>query len=344
MEHHADPVTDNNTPAIDPVCGMQVAPDSTYRYSYRDREYLFCCAGCLDKFRAQPEQYLEQASGHDSCCHAHAPAAETHESATGIYICPMCPEVRQQGPGACPSCGMALEPEAPPVPATRTEYTCPMHPEIVQDEPGLCPKCGMTLEARSVVVAERNEELIDMSRRFWVSVVLALPVFVLAMTADLVPGWLPAALSMKTVQWIEFALATPVVLWCGWPFLVRGWQSVQTWNLNMFTLIGLGVTVAWTYSVVALLLPGLFPPNMQHADGTVPVYFEAAAVITALVLLGQVLELRARSRTNAAIKLLLGLAPNTARIVRDDRRHSAGSPRRQGPGGRDRHRGPQQHR
>ena len=304
--------------ATDPVCGMQVAPDSTYRYSYRDREYLFCCAGCLDKFRAQPEQYLEQAGGHDSCCHAHAPAAETHENATGIYICPMCPEVRQQGPGACPSCGMALEPEAPPVPATRTEYTCPMHPEIVQDEPGLCPKCGMTLEARSVVVAERNEELIDMSRRFWVSVVLALPVFVLAMTADLVPGWLPAALSMKTVQWIEFALATPVVLWCGWPFLVRGWQSVQTWNLNMFTLIGLGVTVAWTYSVVALLLPGLFPPNMQHADGTVPVYFEAAAVITALVLLGQVLELRARSRTNAAIKLLLGLAPNTARIVRTD--------------------------
>jgi Cu+-exporting ATPase len=193
-----------------------------------------------------------------------------------------------------------------------------MHPEIVQDQPGSCPKCGMALEARSVAVAERNEELIDMSRRFWVSVALALPVFVLAMVADLLPGWLPPALSMKTVQWIECVLATPVVVWCGWPFLVRGWQSVQTRNLNMFTLIGLGVTVAWTYSVVALLLPGLFPPNMQHADGTVPVYFEAAAVITALVLLGQVLELRARSRTNAAIKLLLGLAPNTARIVRDD--------------------------
>ncbi|MDH3527091.1 MAG: copper-translocating P-type ATPase, partial [Gammaproteobacteria bacterium] len=134
----------------------------------------------------------------------------------------------------------------------------------------------------------------------------------------LLPGWLPDALSMRTVQWIEFVLATPVVWWCGWPFLVRGWRSVQTWNLNMFTLIGLGVTVAWTYSVVALLLPGVFPPTMQHADGSVPVYFEAAAVITALVLLGQVLELRARSRTNAAIKLLLGLAPNSARIVRDD--------------------------
>jgi Cu+-exporting ATPase len=294
-------------PAIDPVCGMQVAADSAHRYTYQDREYLFCCAGCLDKFRTRPDQYLEKTA-----------ATESPESATGIYICPMCPEVRQQGPGACPGCGMALEPEAPTLPATHTEYTCPMHPEIVQDEPGLCPKCGMALEARSVAIEERNEDLIDMSRRFRVSVVLALPVFVLAMVADLVPGWLPDTLSMKTVQWIEFVLATPVVLWCGWPFLVRGWQSVQTWNLNMFTLIGLGVTVAWTYSVVALLLPGVFPPNMQHADGTVPVYFEAAAVITALVLLGQVLELRARSRTNAAIKLLLGLAPNTARIVRDD--------------------------
>jgi Cu+-exporting ATPase len=294
-------------PAIDPVCGMQVAADSAHRYTYQHREYLFCCAGCLDKFRTRPDQYLEKTA-----------AAESPESTTGIYICPMCSEVRQQGPGACPGCGMALEPEAPTLPATRTEYTCPMHPEIVQDEPGLCPKCGMALEARSVTIEERNEELIDMSRRFRVSVLLALPVFVLAMVADLVPGWLPDTLSMKTVQWIEFVLATPVVLWCGWPFLVRGGQSVQTWNLNMFTLIGLGVTVAWTYSVVALLLPGVFPQNMQHADGTVPVYFEAAAVITALVLLGQVLELRARSRTNAAIKLLLGLAPNTARIVRDD--------------------------
>ena len=308
--------------AIDPVCGMQVAADSAHRYTYRDREYLFCCAGCLDKFRTHPDQYLktpEAAPDNGSCCHpGHPPASGSQESASGIYICPMCPEVRQQGPGACPSCGMALESEAQPVPAMRTEYTCPMHPEIVQDEPGSCPKCGMALEARSVAVEERNEELIDMSRRFWVSVVLALPVFMLAMLADLLPGWLPDALSMRTVQWIEFVLATPVVWWCGWPFLVRGWRSVQTWNLNMFTLIGLGVTVAWTYSVVALLLPGVFPPTMQHADGSVPVYFEAAAVITALVLLGQVLELRARSRTNAAIKLLLGLAPNSARIVRDD--------------------------
>ncbi len=320
MEHHSHPITKNASPGIDPVCGMQVAGDSPHRYTYRGREYLFCCAGCRDKFHNQPEQYLEkgEVTGNDTCCHAPAPAAEARESATGIYICPMCPGVRQEGPGACPSCGMALEPEAPVLPATRTEYTCPMHPEIVQDEPGSCPKCGMALEPRTVAIEESNEELIDMSRRFWVSLVLAAPVFVLAMIADLVPAWLPANLSMKTVQWIEFVLATPVVLWCGWPFFVRGWQSVRTWNLNMFTLIGLGVSVAWTYSVVALLLPGMFPPNMQHADGTVPVYFEAAAVITALVLLGQVLELRARSRTNAAIRLLLGLAPNTARIVRAD--------------------------
>ena len=157
-----------------------------------------------------------------------------------------------------------------------------------------------------------------MSRRFWVCTVLALPVFFLAMIADMMPSWLPDWLSMQAVQWIEFALATPVVLWGGWPFFVRGWQSVRTWNLNMFTLIALGVSVAWVYSVVALLFPRIFPPIMRMEGGLVAVYFEAAAVITALVLLGQVLELRARSRTNAAIKMLLGLAPNTARIVRKD--------------------------
>ncbi len=213
---------------------------------------------------------------------------------------------------------MALEPESLSPPETRTEYTCPMHPEIVQDRPGSCPKCGMALEPRTVTAEEKNEELIDMTRRFWVSTALALPLFVLAMVADLAPGWLPDGMSMRTVQWIEFALATPVVLWGGWPFFVRGWQSVLTWNLNMFTLIGLGVSVAWGYSVVALLVPQVFPSSMRMADGSVHVYFEAAAMITALVLLGQVLELRARGSTNAAIKLLLGLAPNTARLVRDD--------------------------
>jgi P-type Cu+ transporter len=230
----------------------------------------------------------------------------------------MHPEIQQQGPGHCPKCGMALETMGVAASVTKTEYTCPMHPEVVQDHPGYCPKCGMALEPVTFSVEEKNEELIDMSRRFWVCIALALPVFFMAMVADMIPSWLPNWLSMQAVQWVEFALATPVVLWGGWPFFVRGWQSIQTWNLNMFTLIALGVSVAWVYSVVALLFPQIFPPIMQMEGGLVDVYFEAAAVITALVLLGQVLELRARSRTNAAIQMLLGLAPNTARIVRND--------------------------
>ena len=214
-----------------------------------------------------------------------------------------------------------LEKETSPLPETHdgpATYTCPMHPEVRQDHPGNCPKCGMALEAVTARVEEKNEELINMSRRFWISAILAAPVFILAMIADLAPAWLPGGLSMQMVQWIEFALATPVVLWGGWPFFVRGWQSVRTWNLNMFTLIALGVSVAWLYSVVALVFPQIFPSTMQMAGGMVDVYFEAAAVITALVLLGQVLELRARSRTNTAIQLLLGLSPKTARIVRKD--------------------------
>ncbi len=208
---------------------------------------------------------------------------------------------------------------SPPPETGRTAiYTCPMHPEIQQPGPGSCPKCGMALEAVASGGEERNEELADMGRRLWVCSALALPVFFLAMIADMMPGWLPGWLSMQTVQWIECSLATPVVLWGGWPFFVRGWRSVLTWNLNMFTLIGLGVSVAWIYSMAALLLPGLFPPVMRMNDGLVAVYFEAAAMITTLVLLGQVLELRARSRTNAAIQMLLGLAPNTARIVREN--------------------------
>jgi P-type Cu+ transporter len=197
-------------------------------------------------------------------------------------------------------------------------YTCPMHPEIQQQGPGSCPKCGMALEPLAAKVEEDTSELNYMSLRLRVSAFLAIPVFFLAMVADLVPSLLPSNLSMQSVQWIEFALATPVVIWGGWPFFVRGVQSVITWNLNMFTLISLGVSVAWIYSTVALLFPGLFPAIMQMEGGLVDVYFEAAAVITSLVLLGQVLELRARSQTNTAIKMLLELAPNTARIVRDN--------------------------
>lgn len=287
---------------------MVVSSDSEYYYHYADKHYHFCSEHCLHKFKEHPERYLNKET---------PPPHETgYESS--IYTCPMHPEIQQQGPGSCPKCGMALEPMGVPVTATKSEYTCPMHPEVVQDHPGNCPRCGMALEPVTVKVEEKNEELIDMSRRFWVSTVLAFPVFIIAMIADLFPAWLPDGLSMKTVQWIEFALATPVVWWGGWPFFVRGRQSVQTWNLNMFTLISLGVSVAWVYSVVALLFPQIFPLIMQMEGALVAVYFEAAAVITALVLLGQVLELRARSRTNAAIQMLLGLAPNTARIVRND--------------------------
>lgn len=246
---------------------------------------------------------------------APTPREAANESTT--YTCPMHPEVRQDHPGSCPKCGMALEPMAAPV-ATKTVYTCPMHPEVRQDHPGNCPICGMTLEPVTVGVEEENRELIDMTRRFWISAILALPAFVLTTVVELLPTGLPDALSARTIQWINLVLATPVVLWGGWPIFVRGWRSVQTLNLNMFTLISLGVSVAWTYSVIALLFPGIFPSVMQTKDGLVDVYFEVAAVIMALVLLGQVLELRARSRTNAAIQMLLGLAPNTARIVRDD--------------------------
>jgi len=294
---------------------MTVSDDCEIRHVFRNETYRFCSDHCLRKFQAAPEQYLTPPEKQDESPR-HAPS---EGRAGSQYTCPMHPEVRQNGPGSCPKCGMALEPVAPLAAATgKVEYTCPMHPEVVQDHPGNCPKCGMALEPRTAVAQEEdNSELRDMTRRFWVGVVLAVPVFLLAMVADLAPAWLPASLSRAAVQWTEFVLATPVVLWGGWPFFQRGWASVVNRSLNMFSLIALGVGVAWLYSVVALLMPHVFPPAMRH-EGRVEVYFEAAAMITVLVLLGQVLELRARSRTNAAIKMLLGLAPKTARVVRTD--------------------------
>ncbi len=288
----------------DPVCGMTVKPDSPHHFEYRNVEYRFCNAKCVVKFQASPETYLNP-----------RPVEPVVAKPGVMYICPMDPEVRQPMPGSCPKCGMALEPESPL--AAAVEYVCPMHPEIVRDEPGDCPKCGMALEPRDVPT-EDNAELADMTRRFWLSAALATPVFVMAMVADLLPQALPDFISMPVLQWLQFVLATPAVLWGGWPIFQRGWASLVNRNLNMFTLIALGVGVAWTYSVVAMLLPGIFPPEMRSMGGTVPVYFEAAAVIMALVLLGQVMELRARSQTSAAIKLLLGLSPKTARIVRSD--------------------------
>ena len=235
-----------------------------------------------------------------------------------IYTCPMHPEIRQEQPGDCPKCGMALEPVTPQKPESGVRYTCPMHPEIIRDKPGNCPICGMALEPMEAVVEGENAELVDMSRRFWISALLAVPVFISAMGADFWPEVFAEIIHPRTRQWLEMILATPVVLWGGWPFFIRGWASVVSRHLNMFTLIALGIGVAWSYSVVAVLLPDIFPGSIRNEMGVIPVYFEAAAVITALVLLGQVLELRARSRTSAAIKMLLGMAPKTARILRQD--------------------------
>jgi len=285
---------------------MEVSEDTAHRHIHEGQSYLFCSEHCLHKFQDSPQQYLGQQ------------AASAPPPRAALYTCPMHPEVQQPDPGSCPKCGMALEPMGAPVPATKTEYTCPMHPEIVQDHPGNCPKCGMALEPRSVEAEEDDSELRDMNRRFWVSAILAIPVLISAMAAEFWPEQMAEIVDPGLRQWFELILATPVVVWGGWIFYVRAVQSVITRNLNMFTLIGLGVSVAWIYSVIAVLLPGIFPREVFNEVGVVPVYFEAAAVITALILLGQVLELRARSQTNAAIKLLLGLAPKTARIVRDD--------------------------
>src|SRR5215831_167801 len=228
----------------------------------------------------------------------------------------MDPEVRQRGPGACPKCGMALEPATfAPSPA-RIEYTCPMHPEIVRTEPGSCPICGMALEPREVTTEEVNPELVQMTRRFWISVALTVPILSL-MISEMLPGKpLQGILGPTALVWLQFAFAAPVVLWGGWPFFVRGWQSIVNRHLNMFTLIALGTGAAFAYSVAATLAPGIFPDSFRdHHTGALAVYFEPAAVIVTLVLLGQVLELRARSQTSSAIRSLLGLAPKTARVL-----------------------------
>ena len=284
----------------DPVCGMKISADSEYHTEYKNENYYFCSDSCQHKFTENPRQYMNKQK---------APQIELVDEPVAD-ACLVHSETEQET-DTCSDCKGVPE-------TTKIQYTCPMHPEIIQDHPGSCPKCGMALESMTVAAEEDNTELNDMSRRFWLSSILAVPVFILAMVADVVPGWLPDGLSTPMVQWIEFFLATPVVLWGGWPFYVRAVQSVRSWNLNMFTLIGLGISVAWGFSIIAMLLPEIFPASMQSEQGTVPVYFEAAAVITVLVLFGQVLELRARSRTNAAIQMLLELAPNTTRIVRDD--------------------------
>ncbi|HEY5054839.1 MAG TPA: heavy metal translocating P-type ATPase [Acidobacteriaceae bacterium] len=287
----------------DPVCGMMIEPrDAVSHQEYDGETYYFCNRSCATKFAADPESFLQPVTK--------APPAGSKDVP---YICPMDPEVHQMGPGSCPKCGMALEPEVQAAPTTRTQYTCPMHPQIVRDQPGNCPICGMALEPREVTAEEVNPELADMTRRFWISVALAVP-FIALMVSELTPSMpLQHLLSAEALAWVQLALATPVVLWCGWPFFQRGWQSVVNRSLNMFTLIALGTGAAYLYSAVATILPGLFPPSFRGASGSIALYFEPSVVIIALVLLGQVMELRARSKTGSAIRALLGMAPRTAR-------------------------------
>jgi P-type Cu+ transporter len=254
----------------------------------------------------------------NECCHSHQHKPVKLTGKAGSYTCPMCPGVDQDHPGDCPKCGMALEGSSQTLTQSKTQYTCPMHPEVMSDFPDDCPKCGMALEPVAVEVEEENHELIEMTRRFWISLSLALPVFISAMGADFRPDLFSQIMEARTRQWFELLLATPVVLWGAKPFFIKGWSSLVSRHLNMFTLISLGVGVAWTYSLVATLFPGWFPSSVRNELGVIPVYFEAAAVITVLVLLGQVFELRARSQTNAAIKMLLGLTPKSARLINED--------------------------
>lgn len=293
--------------AVDPVCGMTIDPnDAAGTVDHNAKTYYFCNPSCVAKFTADPEQYI---SAKKILAHSHAPTDVE-------YTCPMDPEIRQIGPGTCPKCGMALEPATVSAPQTRTEYTCPMHPEIVRSEPGSCPICGMALEPREVSLDEANPELTDMTRRFWISVALCTPLLAL-MISEILPAQPLQHMLGAAAAWLSLLVASPVVLWAGFPFFQRGWASVKNRNLNMFTLIAVGTGAAYLFSVVALFFPNLIPESFR-THGQLPLYFEPAAVIIALVLLGQVLELRARSQTSSAIKSLLGLAPKNARVLMDD--------------------------
>ena len=391
----------------DPVCGMNVHPAKAASIvTVGANTFYFCCRSCGEKFTADPAKYLTPAAAVSDSAKSTPPGvapastpdvapastpgvapastpgvapasmpgvapasmpAVAPASPPAFYVCPMDPEIRQPHPGACPKCGMALEPDLPV--ATKTQWTCPRHPEIIHDAPGACPICGMALEPKTVTAApEENPELRDMTRRFWTSVLIGIPLIAFAMVRMIprMTSLIPALhhLTPRMGNWIEFALATPIVLWCGWPFFQRGWASLKFRSPNMFTLIAMGVGVAYIYSAAATIAPQLFPahemamshvvgvgglshtgnppapsgagqespplqrwesqpnpgvPRARHTEGSAPnVYFEAAAAIIALVLLGQVLELRARSRTSSAIRALLDLSPKLARIMRDD--------------------------
>jgi P-type Cu+ transporter len=307
VERTQKPMNDqrSNVSARDPVCGMQVDPTrAAAQVEHEGTTYYFCNSRCAERFRSNPRQFIEPRTA----------AADP----SGEYVCPICPGVESATPGACPKCGMALGPAMPARKAVR--YTCPMHPEVVQDHPGACPKCGMALEPTMPIAEQTNPELADMSRRFWIGFALTVPLLALAMGhhVPVLGAVIDALLPGATFDWAQLLLATPVVLWPGWPLLERGGRSLRGWNLNMFTLIALGVIAAWGYSVVATLTPESFPETFRDAAGHIGVYFEAAAAIVVLVLLGQVLELRARERTGDALRALLDLAPQTARRIKAD--------------------------
>jgi Cu+-exporting ATPase len=308
-------VADAVVAEVDPVCGMKVLPEkAAASMNHAGRTWYFCAQGCKTKFAADPGKY--DGSKAASLASIGAPKAP---AVSAQYTCPMHPEVLSPKPGACPKCGMALEQTQPTAAPEHIEYTCPMHPQIVRDAPGSCPICGMALEPRTVTATAADPELISMTRRLWIGAVLTLPLLAV-MVSDLLPGHpLQHFLPGQLLGWMELILATPVVLWGGWPFFERGWASIVHRSLNMFTLIAIGSGAAYLYSVAAVLTPGLFPATFRDASGNLGLYFEAAAVITVLVLLGQVLELRARSQTGGAIRALLGLAPKTARRISADR-------------------------
>jgi Cu+-exporting ATPase len=327
--------------AKDPVCGMSVDPKAPRggSYAYKGVEYFFCNPKCKERFQAEPGKYLSPTyKPMGMMPAASSPASSSMVQLGGIrpaaaiaavpqpakpspsapaYVCPMCPEVRSATPDACPSCGMALEPETP-VSATRTEFVCPMHPDVVQDHPGACTKCGMALEPRTVSVAAANPELTSMTQRLRVSLAFGLPLLVLAMLHMATP--LQHALNEHTVSWIQLLLASPVVLWGAYPFFQRAVASIKFRSPNMFTLIGLGVGVSYVYSAIATFWPTLFPESLRGMHGQPAVYFESAAAIVILVLVGQVMELRARGKTSSAIRALLDLSPKMARVVDPDGR------------------------
>jgi len=291
-------------PAVDPVCGMKVEPaNAAAEIEHAGHSYYFCSKHCAQKFQADPAKYAAKAL---------APKAPV--AAGAKYTCPMHPEIVRDGPGSCPKCGMALVPMVPTVPVA-AEYTCPMHPEVRSNRPGNCPKCGMAL-VRVASAEEDNTELRDHTRRFWVSAVLSVPLVFIAMAPHLgLHGLAPTARGIA-----EFLLATPVVLWGGWPFFHKFALSLKNRSPNMYTLIGLGVGLAYIYSVLAVFAPGVFPQAFRMSSGEVGNYFEAAAVVVTLVMLGEVLQLRAMGETSKAIRKLLGLAPNTAVRVNADGR------------------------